>query len=212
MDDDPERPGAAATLPMINRVGDEFRAADHSSDPGEDPEVPGEDPEVITLHEETVAVAKRRILTGAVRVETRTELRHENAEVDLERDVVDVTRVPVNRLIEETPTVRTEGDITIVPIVEERFVVLKQLFLREELHIRHRTEREIVHQAVALRRQHAVVLRLDPNGRTIDPCEEPSPKPVVEALIPPPEKAASIKKVQDLVAALAEAAKRLRRR
>ena len=39
---------------------------------------PGEDPDVITLLKETFAVAKRRILTGAVRVETRTELLHEN--------------------------------------------------------------------------------------------------------------------------------------
>ena len=209
MNDEPERPGTAADLPTVDRtVTDAFRAESSTFGPGED-----QRSEVIAILEETVAVAKRRILTGAVRVETRTELRHENAEVDLERDVVDVTRVPVNCLIEETPTVRTEGDTTIVPVVEERFVVVKQLFLREELHIRHRTEREIVHQAVALRRQHAVVLRLDSNGRTIAPDEEPSPRPVVdEAPIPAPEKAALIKKVEDLVAALAEAAKRLRRR
>ena len=109
-----------------------------------------------------------------------TELRNESAEVDLKRDVVDITRVPVERLVEEAPTVRTEGDLTIVPVVEERFVIVKQFFIKEELHIRHRTERETVKETVELRRQHAVVVRLDSDGRIIEPDEEPSSRPVAE--------------------------------
>ena len=70
------------------------------------------------------------------------------AEVDLKRDVVDITRVPVERLVEEAPTMRTEGDLTIVPVVEERFVIVKQFFIKEELHIRHRTERQTAKETV----------------------------------------------------------------
>ena len=47
----------------------------------------------------------------------------------------DVRRVPVNRVITEIPQTRQEGDVTIVPVVEEVLVVEKRLLLKEEIHI-----------------------------------------------------------------------------
>ncbi len=168
MDDDPERSDSDAALPILDRtVGDAFRVAGHPLTADED-----QQSEVVELLEEIVTISKRRILTGSVRVETRTELRNESTEVDLERDAVDVTRVSINRLIDETPEVRTEGDTTIVPVVEERFVIVKQFFLKEELHIRHRTERETSKHSIDLRRQYAVVERFDPEGRIVVSGEE----------------------------------------
>ena len=124
--------------------------------------------EVVPLLEETLAVGKRRVATGSLRVTTRTDTRQETAEVELARSVVEVTRVPVDRPVDEAPAVRTEGDTTIVSVVEERFVVVKQLFLKEEMHIRHLVERETSRQPVALRRQRAVIERVDAEGRVVD--------------------------------------------
>ncbi len=87
---------------------------------------------------------------------TRTLTHDEVAETTLERDVLDVTRVPVGQVVDVAPMVRTEGDTTIVPIVEERLVMVKQLYLKEELHIRHSVERETVQETVPLRSQYAV--------------------------------------------------------
>ena len=87
----------------------------------------------------------------------------------------------MNRLVEDAPPVRMEGDTTIVPVVEERFVVVKQLFLIEELHIRRRGERETVQQAVALRRQSAVVERFDSEGRIIGPGAPRAARPTPAA-------------------------------
>ena len=119
--------------------------------------------------EETFDVAKRRIVTGTVRVSTRTETVDEVAEVDLDRYRVEVTRVPVGLVVDEAPLARSEGDTTIVPVVEERFIVVKQLFLKEELHIRHVVERETVTEPVTLRRQRVTVERTDPSSDTVDP-------------------------------------------
>ena len=47
----------------------------------------------------------------------------------------DVRRVPVNRIVSEAPQTRQEGEVTIVPIVEEVLVVEKRLLLKEEIHI-----------------------------------------------------------------------------
>ena len=121
---------------------------------------------VLQVVEERVEVAKRRALTGTVRVGTRTETVEEIAEADLDRYRVEVTRVPVGRIVDEAPSARAEGTITIIPVVEERLVLVKQLFLVEEVHVRHVFEREVVRAPVTLRRQHAVVERLVAEGGT----------------------------------------------
>jgi hypothetical protein len=53
-----------------------------------------------------------------------------------------VERIPVNRLVDTAPETRTEGDVTIIPIVEEVMVVEKRLLLKEEIHIR-RTRNQV---------------------------------------------------------------------
>jgi hypothetical protein len=53
-------------------------------------------------------------------------------------DVVDVTRVPVNRLVDAHPEVREEGGTIVVPVVEEVIVIEKRLMLKEEVRITRR--------------------------------------------------------------------------
>ena len=123
----------------------------------------------LQVGEETLYVSKHRVVTGTVRVTTTTEVVEEVAQVDLDRYRVEVTRVPVGRVVEHAPLARSEGDTTIVPVLEERFVVVKQLFLKEELHIRHVVERETVSEPVALRRQRVTVERTNPLSDIVDP-------------------------------------------
>ena len=118
--------------------------------------------DTLQLLEEALKVSKRQVSGETVRVSTRTETHEEIAEVSLERATVEVIRVPMDRLVDEAPAVRNEGDTMIVPVVEERLVVVKQLYLVEELHIRQRVEHELVRTPIALRRQHAVIERVDP--------------------------------------------------
>ena len=122
---------------------------------------------VIPLVEERLALTKRQVAGGAVRVSTRTESRDEVAEVEVDRYRVEVTRVPVGRPVDVPPPSRSEGDTTIVPVLEERLVVVKQLFLKEELHIRHVLEREVRRETVTLRSQRATVERRDAAGRFV---------------------------------------------
>jgi stress response protein YsnF len=75
--------------------------------------------------------------------------------------------VPIDKVVDAVPTVRTEGDVTIVPVLEEVLVVETKLVLKEEIHIRHRVETENVEVPVVLRRQRAVVERLDAEDRPL---------------------------------------------
>ena len=129
--------------------------------------------EVIPLVEETATVSKRQVVTGRVHVRTVTDTVEELAHSDVQRETVEVTRVPIDRMVETTPGIRTEGDVTILPVVEEVLVVEKRLVLKEELHIRRRVERETVEVPVTLRKQRAIVERLAPDTPSSDPEEIP---------------------------------------
>ena len=117
--------------------------------------------EIIPILEEELDVSKRTVRTGTVRVETSTTIVDEVASALLETSNVEVVRVPVGREIDEAPQVRTEGDTTIVPVLEEVLVVQKRLILKEELHITRRVTTEQVDVPVPLRKQTATVTRSD---------------------------------------------------
>jgi stress response protein YsnF len=117
--------------------------------------------EIIPVVEETAAIDKRQVVAGRVRVRTVTETVEELAHASVQREDVEVTRVPIDRVVETVPEIRTDGDVTIVPVLEEVLVVEKRLVLKEELHIRRRAKTETVEVPVTLRKQRAVVERLD---------------------------------------------------
>jgi uncharacterized protein (TIGR02271 family) len=116
--------------------------------------------ESIPIVEEELRIDKREAVTGRVRVRTEVDTVEELARASLDAETVEVQRVPVDRIVDVAPTVRTEGDVTIVPVFEEVMVVEKRLILKEELHIRRRRTSKDVEVPVTLRKQRAVVERL----------------------------------------------------
>jgi stress response protein YsnF len=121
---------------------------------------------VLPVVEEQVVVAKRRRVTGAVRVATRT--REEERLVDEPYDVeeVEVRRVPVegDRWVDAPVPDRQEGDTTIVSIHEEVVVVETRLRVVEEVRLTRRRATRRHTERVTVRREEALVERLDPSG------------------------------------------------
>ncbi len=106
----------------------------HLHDPGAE--------SVIPLLEEEVRLEKRQVTTGKVRVRTVVDVVEETVGTALREETVEITRIPVDREIDQVPHIRTENDVTIVPVVGEVIVVEKRLVLKEELHIYRRTRTE----------------------------------------------------------------------
>ena len=113
--------------------------------------------EALSIVEEELRVEKRQVATGRVTVRTTTEVSDEVARATLEGETVEVTRVPINREIDAAPSIRTEGDVTIIPVVEEVVLIEKRLVLKEEIHLRRTVTREDVAVPVKLRKQRATV-------------------------------------------------------
>jgi len=127
--------------------------------------------DVVPIVEEELRVSKRQVAKGHVRVRTVVDIVEEVAREALQSETVEVTRVPINQEVTEAPAVRTEGDVTIVPVLEEVLVVEKRLVLKEELHLRRKVETETFEAPVTLRKQRVEVEHLDENNQPL-PDEE----------------------------------------
>jgi uncharacterized protein (TIGR02271 family) len=114
---------------------------------------------VIPLLEEQFSVAKRVVETARVRVSRVTHDHQQLVDELLNHEKVEVERVPVDRPIETMPSIRQEGDVTIIPVVEEVLKVERCLVLKEEVHIRRMKTTERHQEQVTLRKQEVLVSR-----------------------------------------------------
>jgi uncharacterized protein (TIGR02271 family) len=119
-----------------------------------------EDQTVIPVFEEELSVAKKVVETGRVQVSRVTHSHEQLVDELLNHERVDIQRMPIDKRIDAMPSIREEGDVTIVPVVEEVLKVERYLLLKEEIHIRRIKETERHQERVLLRRQEATVSRL----------------------------------------------------
>jgi stress response protein YsnF len=90
----------------------------------------------VPVTREEVEVTTRVVETGrGVRVSKTVTEQPEEVREMLWHETVDVQRVPVDRVVAEAPPSRYEGDVLVVPVLEEILVVEKRYRIREELHI-----------------------------------------------------------------------------
>lgn len=116
-------------------------------------------PARIPLVSEQLEVGKHRVVTGRVRVTTSVECQEVPVSNELRHDAVDIQRVPIGRVVETVPVVREEGNVTVIPVLEEILVVEKRLLLKEEIHVRRQATTTKAEQTVTLRKQRADIER-----------------------------------------------------
>lgn len=126
-----------------------------------------DDDTVIPLVTEELTVARRAVETGRVKIDIVNEPRTQQIVEQLVRGGVEIERVAIGRQVDRVPPMREEGDMIIVPVVEEILVVEKRLMLVEEVRI-HRTATIATHdEKITLTRQHAVIERLSGRGEPV---------------------------------------------
>jgi len=119
----------------------------------------------IPIVEEEAHILKRSVETERVNVRTSSEEEQVIVRDRLYSQQVKITRVAKDQEVTEAPAIRVEGDLTIVPILEERLVVEKRLFLIEELHMQRTYHSEAVEVPTTLRRTRVDVEREDLKDR-----------------------------------------------
>jgi uncharacterized protein (TIGR02271 family) len=122
----------------------------------------------LTLAAEQLVVGKDTVETGRVRVTKQTHTREVDVDQELLKESAEIETIPIGRQIFEMPSIRHEGETTIVPIVEEILHTERRLILKEEVRITKRKTTEKFHDRVTLRHQEAVVTRVPSASEAVD--------------------------------------------
>lgn len=112
---------------------------------------------VIPVLQETARIERRQVEAGLVRIHKTVSEREDVVEALLMQEDLHVERIPINRVVAEAPPVREEGDVLVVPVMEEVLVVEKRLMLKEELRVRRNRGERSVRETVRLRAEQVVV-------------------------------------------------------
>jgi uncharacterized protein (TIGR02271 family) len=120
----------------------------------------------IPLPVEEVSVSRREIKRGNVQIALNTRTREQLIDEELTHVRVEIERFPIDQTVEAAPPIRQEGDITIIPVVEEVVIVERRLVLKEEVRVRRVSTKEQHQETVVLRQQEAVVTREGPDSQS----------------------------------------------
>ncbi|MEZ0485869.1 YsnF/AvaK domain-containing protein [Fibrella aquatica] len=123
---------------------------------------------VIPIIDEQLQVHTEWVETGRVRVSKQVHEETQTIDVPVTHEVVDVERVAINRVIDEVPLSRQEGDTLILPVVREEVVTSIRLVLVEEVRITRRQEQAVDQQTITIRHETISVNRSDPEGGLTD--------------------------------------------
>lgn len=124
---------------------------------------------VVPVVQESASLERRTVETGRVVVRSEVERAEERVSAALARTDAEVARVAVGREVAVAPEPRWDGDVLVVPVVEEFLFVEKRLRLVEELHVSRRRHVVQTETDVPLRRTRITVERSE------DPDDEPRP-------------------------------------
>lgn len=140
---------------------------------------------VLPLLREEVTVQKEVVETGRVAVARVTREHSELIAEPLTTELVEISRVPIGRQVDTMPAVSDDGETVVIPVVEERLLIERQLILKEEVRVR-RVRTSGTHRAIVTLRHHEVAVNRDPGAGVSQPeeaADETTRSPFIPNLI-----------------------------
>ena len=126
---------------------------------------------VVPVIAEKVVTRVREAPRRTLRIRRRVVEQPTPVETPIWQERIDVQHVPVDAFVETAPSARWEGDVLVVPCVEQVVVVETRLKVREELRIRTIREQVVDRQTITLRR-HEVEIEPQEQDDSINPNDE----------------------------------------
>lgn len=123
-------------------------------------------PRTIQVHAEDAQIDVYDVELGRVVVEKTIERVPIRQDIALGTDNVEIRRVPVGEEYDVRPESRQDGEILIVPVVEEVLVLTRRYRLVEEIHVITRRDRHIEQVEVELQRE-VVTVREELNDGSV---------------------------------------------
>jgi stress response protein YsnF len=157
--DEREKPIAKVRLRGSADVLVPFELLQHDADGGyrlpgrwTDFKIFSDDGVSIPVIEESAKVDVRPAPERMLRVRRRVVTTEQVVETPVWHERIQVDRVPINQYVDSVPAPRQDGDVLIIPCIEEVVVVEKRLRVSEELRVRVVREQRTHRETVQLRR------------------------------------------------------------
>ena len=132
----------------------------------------GSEPLRIPVVEEEVHVDTRVVELGHVTVQKKVDEFLDERTLTLRQQHVEVERVPIDRIVDEVIEPYMDGEVYVVPVIDEEVIITRRLRLKEELRVRRLVgEREELVQA-PFRRERVVVNQHWYDGRQPEPATD----------------------------------------
>jgi hypothetical protein len=126
-----------------------------------------EDGTSIPVIAQEVTVDIRPAPEKTLRARRRVVVEQRDVEVPVWKERIHVEHVAIDQFVDQAPTPRYEGDVLVIPIIEEVPVVQVRLRVREELRVQVVREQHVHRETVTLRRHEVdIETTTDPTDRT----------------------------------------------
>ena len=109
----------------------------------------------VSLAEERVELGTKKVVDRRVRITRSTRSDEKLIEAELTHEDALIKRISKNEAVSpgNIPQVRQEGEVTIIPIIEERVEIVKYYVLTEEIHVIKKIRKETHQENIILRSQ-----------------------------------------------------------
>ncbi len=117
--------------------------------------------ETMPLSEEQAKIVTHRKVSGRVQLTRSTHEVERLLQAELTHEHVDIQHVAKNCPVADdySAEYRQEGDVLIIPVIEERVEIVRTRVLKEEIHIHKHIDKEVFQQNVTLRNQEVKITK-----------------------------------------------------
>lgn len=122
-------------------------------------------------HEEVVEVTPRVVERGYLSIKKKVGEYLDEQTVRLSHDEVQVEHVPVDEIVPDYIAPYMDGDVYVVPVIEEEVVIQRRLRLKEEIRVRRNTVERTETIQTPFRRERVVVTEHHHNAPDDEPVE-----------------------------------------
>jgi uncharacterized protein (TIGR02271 family) len=123
---------------------------------------------VFQVIQEEAVVEKRVVESGKVIISKKISEHEEIVDIPLFQEKVEVERIPINQVVQERPAVRQDGEVMIIPVVQEQVFYQKRLVLIEELHVRKQVVQTHQPQKITLIKEDVEIKRSNENQNSAE--------------------------------------------
>ena len=110
-------------------------------------------PVSLNVLEEQAVINKKTEESGKVLIQKKVHETEEAVSVPVAINQFDIKKFFINKYFDAAPSVRQEGDTTIIPVIKEVLVVEKKLLLVEEVHVTKHVVEKTEEHLVPLRKE-----------------------------------------------------------